>query len=461
MRNFARGFAALAAGAALSAAGVSGASARAAAATAVQAARVPAGGTSQGTSVPGAQLWVKRYNGPGNSDDGASSVAVSPGGARVFVTGTSAKAGAGAGRGDYATVAYNAATGAQLWVKRYNGPGNGCRPGPLGGRQPGRDRRCTSPGPATHRQPRGPATTPRSPTTPPPAPSCGSSATTAPATAATLPRRWPSARTGARCSSPGTATGASSTGYQDYATVAYNAATGAQLWVKRYNGPGNSDDGAYSLAVSPAGTDGVRHRGAVSSRARVLRHRRLQRRHRRPAVGQALQRPRQRGYDRGPRRWPSARRRTMVFVTGPGYGATRHRLRHGRLQRRHRRPAMGQALQRLRRLSGGQRVGDRQPRRGDGVRHRVPRGRRQRDYATVAYNAATGAQLWVKRYNGPGNGDDNATSVAVSPDGKAVFVTGASIGADGGRRLRHGRLQRRHRRPAVGQALQRPRKRRR
>ena len=40
----------------------------------------------------------------------------------MFVTGTSA----GSGRGsDYATVGYDAATGAQLWASRYSGPGNG------------------------------------------------------------------------------------------------------------------------------------------------------------------------------------------------------------------------------------------------------------------------------------------------------------------------------------------------
>ena len=70
----------------------------------------------------GAQLWVKRYNGPGNKDDRATSVVVSPGGGTVYVTGKSPGTTSGY---DYATVAYNAATGAQLWVKRYNGPGNG------------------------------------------------------------------------------------------------------------------------------------------------------------------------------------------------------------------------------------------------------------------------------------------------------------------------------------------------
>jgi hypothetical protein len=54
------------------------------------------------------------------------------------------------------------------------------------------------------------------------------------------------------------------------------------------------------------------------------------------------------------------------------------------------------------------------------------------DYATTAYNAVTGTRLWAKRYNRPGNGTDRATSVAVSPNGAIVFVSGFSIGAVSG-----------------------------
>jgi len=75
--------------------------------------------TGHPAGAPGSQVWVQRYNGPGNSFDEASSVAVSPGGSRVFVTGASRGTRSGA---DYATVAYSAATGARLWAACYNGP---------------------------------------------------------------------------------------------------------------------------------------------------------------------------------------------------------------------------------------------------------------------------------------------------------------------------------------------------
>ena len=68
------------------------------------------------------QLWVKRYNGLGANTDDARSAAVSPDGKTVYVTGQSW--GGQASTWDYATVAYDAASGAQRWVKRYNGPGN-------------------------------------------------------------------------------------------------------------------------------------------------------------------------------------------------------------------------------------------------------------------------------------------------------------------------------------------------
>ena len=49
------------------------------------------------------------------------------------------------------------------------------------------------------------------------------------------------------------------------------------------------------------------------------------------------------------------------------------------------------------------------------------------DYATVGYNAVTGARLWASLYSGPA-GQSYASGLAVSPDGTKVFVTGGTVG---------------------------------
>ncbi len=67
----------------------------------------------------GMEQWVARYNGLGNSLDEASDLAVDAAG-NVYITGRSYGLGTSY---DYATIKYNSA-GAEQWVARYDGPGN-------------------------------------------------------------------------------------------------------------------------------------------------------------------------------------------------------------------------------------------------------------------------------------------------------------------------------------------------
>jgi hypothetical protein len=68
----------------------------------------------------GTQLWVARYDGPAGGVDDARTVATDDLG-NVYVSGGSTGAGTGY---DFATIKYDS-QGAQQWVARYNGPGNG------------------------------------------------------------------------------------------------------------------------------------------------------------------------------------------------------------------------------------------------------------------------------------------------------------------------------------------------
>ncbi len=64
----------------------------------------------------GEQVWLKRYNGPGNSTDFTESIATD-GTGRIYVHGRSEDANST----DYLTICYNA-SGTELWKKNYDGP---------------------------------------------------------------------------------------------------------------------------------------------------------------------------------------------------------------------------------------------------------------------------------------------------------------------------------------------------
>jgi hypothetical protein len=363
-KNITRVLAAVAAGAAVGALGMTGAVAPGAAAQAVGPARTAAGEVSRAPA-PGTQLWVARYNGPANGNDEASSMAVSPAGGSIFVTGSSAGAG---GVNGFLTVGYDAATGAQLWARRYDSP--------AGGEAAGARSIVVSPDGATV------FVTGYSLD----ADGVSSDVTIAYA-AATGAQRWLSryssggqgsqaysvavSRTGARVFVTGSSDGPHGL---DYATIAYNAASGARAWLRRYTGPGSGEDLATSVAVGPAGGTvfvtgaSARADGSGNDYATIAYN---------ATSGAQLWAARYGG--------PADDDDAIAVAVGPWGGrvfVTGSSLRAG-----------------------------------------------QYDYATIGYDAANGTRVWATRYNGPGNGDDRASAMAVSPTGGKVFVTGVSVGA--------------------------------
>jgi WD40 repeat protein len=165
--------------------------------------------------------------------------------------------------------------------------------------------------------------------------------------------------------------------HPDYATVAYEASTGAQLWTRRYNA-GNGDDFPTAVAVSPDGA--------------------------------------------------------TVFVTGGSMGVSSDldyaTIAYG--------ASTGVRLW-TRRFDGPEQdIATALTVSSDGSKLFVTGDSfstaRADDYQTLAYDAVSGARLWGRRYDGP-VGDcrnDHAHSIAASPDGTRVFVTGQSCGVAGG-----------------------------
>jgi uncharacterized delta-60 repeat protein len=252
----------------------------------------------------GVQQWVARYNGPANDYDAASAIAVDNFG-NVYVTGESY---AGSGLEDdydYLTVKYNFA-GMQQWVARYNGPGNY------------QDE----------------------------------------AYAIAIDNSGNVYVTG-RSDSSGNDV--------DYATIKYNS-VGVQQWVARYNGPGNSDDGAYAIAVDNSGNvyvTGYSYSGSYSDYATI--------KYNSNGVQQWVKRYNGPGNSDNRAYAIAVDNSGNVYVTGYSWGS-------------------GTVT----------------------------------DYATIKYNSL-GDTLWVRRYNGPGNSYDEASDIAVDGSGN-VYVTGGSFG---------------------------------
>jgi hypothetical protein len=176
----------------------------------------------------GQRLWLSRYNGPASASDDPSGVAVSPDGSDVLVTGTSQ--GGPATGGDFATVAYSAATGAQLWVSRFSGPGSAVDVATSLAVGPASGTVYVTGG-------------------------SGLAYATVAYNTVTGGQRWASLGPSGRASSIAVAPLGHSvyvTGTSEHAfgTVAYNAGDGRRKWLERYNGAGRSGSRANSVATN-------------------------------------------------------------------------------------------------------------------------------------------------------------------------------------------------------------------
>ena len=308
------------------------------------------------------ESWVARYNGPGNGTDAARFIAVDNSG-NVYITGVSEGLG---NTFDYATIKYNS-LGKQLWIARYDAEGSEDKvysmavdnsgnvyvTGQTGYRLPDSSWNCDY---ATVKY--------------------DSSGNQLWAASYNGPGNyWDGARSLAVDNSgnvyiTGFSEGLDST--FDYATIKYDS-RGNELWVARYNGPGNGWDRASSLALDNSGnvyvTGESRGSGINFDYATVK-------------------------YDSSGNQLWAAR------YNGPGIISLD--------------VANSLALDN----SGNVYV--------TGCSQRFLS--KNSDYATVKYDSL-GNELWVARYNAPGNGWDRAYSIAVDNSGN-VYVTGESTSSD-------------------------------
>jgi uncharacterized delta-60 repeat protein len=309
-------------------------------------------------SPDGNQLWVARYNGPGNDYDTAQALAVDNSG-NVYVTGYSYDSNM---RPDYATIKYGPG-GNQLWLARYNGTGND----------------------------------------------------------------WDEAHALAVDNSGNVyVTGCSYGGstHLDYATIKYSP-DGNQLWVRRYNGPGNNIDIPWELAVDSSGN--VYVTGYTSTSGSNYDYATIKYN----TDGSEL------WVERYNSPWNEGDQATAlavdnsgnVYVTGrsdTGTSADYATVKYN--------PDGNQIW--VSRYNGDANLGDWAYALAVDSSHNVyvtglsTVNDQNEDYATVKYGP-DGNQLWVSRYNGPGNGYERAYDLAVDNSGN-VYVTGYSPGSGTG-----------------------------
>jgi uncharacterized delta-60 repeat protein len=364
----------------------------------------------------GTQLWVARYNGPGDAGDWAKDIAVDASG-NVYVTGESG--------GDYATVKYNS-DGVQQWVARYQGYERGNEATALSldasgnvyvtGKSEGLD--------------------------------TGKDYTTIKYNSVGV-EQWVARYNGSgnagdwandlAVDASGnvyvTGTSFDSTTWYDYATVKYNS-DGVQQWVSRYNGPGNDYDDATTLAVDGTGNFYVTGwsvgSGTGGDYATVKYN----------SAGVEQWVARYNGLE-GYEDWATALvldNSDNVYITGNSDGSSWYGFGSGYYTTiKYNSSGVEQWVAHYKDVdslgneatalavdaSGNVYVTGR-----SGMIYYAHLGFTGGDYFTVKYDSA-GAEQWIARYNGPGDDEDCATALAMDGTGN-VYVTGTSVGSGTG-----------------------------
>jgi hypothetical protein len=215
----------------------------------------------------------------------------------------------------------------------------------------------------------------------------------------------------------------------DYLTLAYDAATGARVWKKRYTHPiGYSQDEAGALGVSPDGSTvfvtGASDDGIWTDYATIAYE---------ASTGRHLWTARYgRASEDAARTLGVSPDGSTVFVSGFSVSSTSLDIEtiaynaatgHERWKTRYDGLTHNEDQANAMAVSpDGSKVY---------VTGYTDRSKRLRNFVTLAYSAKTGTQRWVRRYQGPGDSNNNAKAIVMSPDGSHIYVAGYRSGHDG------------------------------
>jgi DNA-binding beta-propeller fold protein YncE len=368
-------------------------------------------GTAAFDTSTGKRLWVARYRARRDASDAATAIAVSPDGTTVFVTGFSADT---PNVYDYATIAYDTTTGAQRWVARFDDANHGSdTPWSVAVSPDGALVFVT--GAADYSG------------------GHGFGATIA-YDAATGGQVWKTVIPGGDGpNAAGIEVVASPDGLRVFVigardtttlTFAYDAATGAKLWTNAYHHVGTDDSpssGVVSRDASTLYVSGTEGLGCCQSVYFTIAYDTL--------TGARRWAARSHDPDHAANEATSSAVSpdgTAVFVTGfNNYYDLAHHFTtiaydtsdgHLLWRRFYAADIDSASAYSIAVSPDGNRVVVA----GDGYFTDSS----SADYVTIAYDAGTGAQVWRARYDGPQHFYDSARAVAIDPTGSRVFVTG-------------------------------------